>query len=215
MDGEFLGLLRDASVEIIVMAACVWFLTMFLKIPVKKLTAKIQDESKRKMANSLILLIPLLLALGACSIYFGITKSEWTTLATFESALSVWFLSLSMYAVFSRLWIIIKGMFSGKVKIDQNLVDDVKDALGSGIIALADELETDENLLVEITSKLGKVLETKKDIESDIENQDKETIITTDLEIKQLKNAEETLQNKIESIKSQILANRINEKSYK
>lgn len=120
MEHGFLELLQESSLEIIVISLAVCIITMFLKLPIKRATSKL-DEDKRKMANSVILVIPLLLSLVACIIFFGATSGNWFAASCFESILSVWFLSLSIYAVISRVWIIIKGIISGKIKVNPEL----------------------------------------------------------------------------------------------
>ena len=68
---QFLAALSDASRETLIWwaaAVIVFGLTEVIKIPIKRLTSKIADDNRRKLWNSFILFIPLILGCIASSI---------------------------------------------------------------------------------------------------------------------------------------------------
>ncbi len=75
MENEFLFALKDISLEAIIISILVFGLTMLIKWPIKKYTAKF-EENKRKSINTVIIFIPLILAYILSALYFGISKNN-------------------------------------------------------------------------------------------------------------------------------------------
>ena len=108
MDNEFVLNLKEISLEIVVIALLVFALTMLIKWPIKKFTAKF-DENKRKAINTVIVFIPMLLSALFNALYFGFYKSQWFSTQAIDSMISSYVLAVSIYAVYTRIGILIKG----------------------------------------------------------------------------------------------------------
>ena len=172
------------------MSVIVFVLTLIIKIPIKKATSKL-DESKRSAINSVIILIPLLLAFLSSLIYFLILKREILTLDFVSCSLSVCVMAISLHLVISRITKIIHGVISGKIKAEeaiQEVSDIVEDACKNSEASSSsqnsfDKIKRDIDMLLgykEELEKLGK--ETSITILTEIDN-----------EIKKLESEEKTL----------------------
>ncbi len=96
MDGELINTIKNISLESLCIAFGVFALTMLVKWPIKKCTAKF-PEDKRKAVNTVILLIPIILALIGSILYYGFFKASWFSLKAFETAFSSCIVSLTIY----------------------------------------------------------------------------------------------------------------------
>ena len=123
MEYELLRSLKECTWQTLVIAVGAFLLTYLIKIPIKKWSSKLNEE-KRRMSNSIIIFIPFVLSLIASIIYYGISKSDWFSLFVLDSAFSSWICSLSLYAIITRIWIVIKGLKSGNIKINNKLTKD-------------------------------------------------------------------------------------------
>lgn len=190
MENYLTYLLQNFSLEIFLMSVIVFTLTLIIKIPIKKATSKL-DESKRSAINSVIVLIPLLLAFLSSLIYFLILKREILTLDFVSCSLSVCVMAISLHLVISRITKIIRGVMSGKIKtkeVIQEVSDIVEDACKNSEASSSsqnslDKIKTDIDILLgykEELEKLGK--ETSITILTEIDN-----------EIKKLESEEKTL----------------------
>lgn len=105
MELKLIELLMTEPFVFIALAVAVWLLTYIVKKPIKNYTALIKDETKKKLANKWILLIPFVLAFIVYYIYNGITTKVWTK--GFEgilgAAFSIAVLSITIYNVFEGL----------------------------------------------------------------------------------------------------------------
>ena len=59
---ELLVILKDLDLKVLAMGGIVFLLTLFLKMPIKRATGKLQED-KRKAINSVIILIPIILSI--------------------------------------------------------------------------------------------------------------------------------------------------------
>lgn len=130
MEEYFLYLINNFSLEIFLVSLAIFGATMLLKIPIKRATAEL-DEAKRQGVNSLIILLPLNLSFVATAVYYAITHRQVFTLDYVSCSLSVCIMSISIYLIYSRLAIILKGIMTGKTKI----TDDEVQAQVQGILA--------------------------------------------------------------------------------
>ncbi len=117
MNNELLFNIKYLSVEVVVIAIIVFGLTMLIKYPIKKVTAKL-EENKRKAVNTIIVFIPMVLSFVLCLLYYGIFKGVWLTKLVFDVIGSAYLLAVGIYAVFCRIVIIIKG-----TNVNKNLFD--------------------------------------------------------------------------------------------
>lgn len=73
---EIFEFLKDFSWEVLAISFIVFALTMIIKLPIKKATAKLA-ENKRKAINSVIILIPIILSFVTTTLFFGIVNDVW------------------------------------------------------------------------------------------------------------------------------------------
>ncbi len=203
MDGEILNTIKNLSLESLYIALCVFVLTMLIKWPIKKCTNKLSEE-KRKAFNTVILFIPIVLSLIGSTLYYGIFKSFWFTLKTIETAFSSWVVSLSIYAIYERVIILIKGISSGKVKINSELTKETLTFLKDSIKTLSSKLKVDKKQIKEIQEELTSLNQIKNLLESDAVNIDIAKLSETNIKIQELLNKEKSLKSQIESSLNQI-----------
>lgn len=190
MENYLTYLLQNFSLEIFLMSVIVFVLTLIIKIPIKKATSKL-DESKRSAINSVIVLIPLLLAFLSSLIYFLILKREILTLDFVSCSLSVCVMAISLHLVISRITKIIRGVMSGKIKAEdaiQEVSDIVEDAYKNSKVN-----DTSQNSLDKIKRDIDILLGYKEELEK-LGKETSITILTEiDNEIKKLESEEKTL----------------------
>lgn len=190
MENYLTYLLQNFSLEFFLMSVIVFVLTLIIKIPIKKATSKL-DESKRSAINSVIVLIPLLLAFLSSLIYFLILKREILTLDFVSCSLSVCVMAISLHLVISRITKIIRGVMSGKIKAKdaiQEVSDIVEDACKNSKVN-----DTSQNSLDKIKRDIDILLGYKEELEK-LGKETSITILTEiDNEIKKLESEEKTL----------------------
>lgn len=190
MENYLTYLLQNFSLEFFLMSVIVFVLTLIIKIPIKKATSKL-DESKRSAINSVIVLIPLLLAFLSSLIYFLILKREILTLDFVSCSLSVCVMAISLHLVISRITKIIRGVMSGKIKAEdaiQEVSDIVEDAYKNSKVN-----DTSQNSLDKIKRDIDILLGYKEELEK-LGKETSITILTEiDNEIKKLESEEKTL----------------------
>lgn len=180
---DFIVNLNTISLEVFVGALIVFLLTMLVKLPIKKATAKF-DENKRKAINTVIVFIPLILSVVLCVGYYLVLGKKLNFESIITNGLSVYVLSLSIYAIFARLWVIIKSVISGKKSINSTEIkaeiDEVKNSVTNlsgkfdfnltGIDEIVKKIDILKNLKKSMTvDENGLSLVTFEDIDSEIE----------------------------------------------
>lgn len=203
MDNEILELIKYLSVESLCFAVVAFLLTMLIKWPIKKLTSKLVEE-KRKAVNIAILFIPAAISLIISLFYYGIFKSDWLTLSIVDTGLSSWIISLSIYAVYERIVVVIKAIKSGKVEINSELASETISFLKSSLKDLNSALKEKEKNLEQISEKLKSLNQIKSVLESDSLNKDIAKLSETNIQIQSLVNEEKLLQDQITKTKTQI-----------
>lgn len=203
MDSDIILALKNVSVEIFVIAFIVFALTMVLKLPIKKFTSKF-DDNKRKAINTIILLIPALLSIILSILYFGILKKDWFCIQAFESSISIFVLSLTIYAIFSRIITLIKGLKSGKISIDSKEAKETIATIQSNLSSLTNILQIDKSKLDETTRKITELLKLKSSIENSNTTQCLTSIEDITNEISSLQCQKIELENEINNTQSQI-----------
>lgn len=180
---DFIVNLNTISLEVFMGALIVFLLTMLVKLPIKKATAKF-DENKRKAINTVIVFIPLILSVVLCVGYYLVLGKKLNFESIITNGLSVYVLSLSIYAIFARLWVIIKSVISGKKSINSTEIkaeiDEVKNSVTNlsgkfdfnltGIDEIVKKIDILKNLKKSMTvDENGLSLVTFEDIDSEIE----------------------------------------------
>lgn len=162
MDLDFLKLLNNYTLETILISIVAFLLTYILKIPVKKSSSKLTEE-KRKMVNVVIIFIPLIICYISSTIYYGITQGDFISFLIIDSSLSAWLLSLSLYAIFSKIIIIIKGLLSGKIQYDEISKTVIK-TVNDNIKTISKKLKIDEKEMNNCIKKLEDLIRVKNNI---------------------------------------------------
>lgn len=203
MESEFLLNLKEISVEVIVIAFIVFGLTMLIKWPIKKFTSKL-DENKRKAVNTVIVFIPMLLSILFNGLYYGIFKDVWFSEIVFESAGSIYISSVAIYAVYSRILILIKGTKSANENND-NFSKETIAFIKKNIKVISKTLKKDETNLKEIVSKIENLLNIRKEITNNVEYQDIATIENIDNQVNNLKVQKSNLDTMIDEQKEKLI----------
>lgn len=211
MDYEIFNVFKNYTLEVFVMAIGAFLLTYIIKLPIKKATNNL-DENKRKAVNIVIMFIPLILSIIASVLFYGITNHEWISLTVLDSAISSWLLSLSIYAIVSRICIVIKGVWSGKIEINADLSTKTVKFLKSNLKEISKQLKIDEKELNQVVGKLEQVLNLKEDLTKNLSNVDLQKLTTLNSEIKLLEEKEIQLKQNINQKKQTI--NSYNEQLY-
>ena len=185
MEDGFIFNLKQTSIEVIIIGAIVFGLTMLIKWPIKKFTAKF-EENKRKAINTIIVFIPMLLSLVFNVLYSGIFKNVWFDVMTFESMATSYLVAVSIYAIFSRLVIIVKGTKTNSTDIEMS--KQAVKYIKSNIKILSKTLKVDEKKLSEIISKIENLLALKEEITNKSFLQDISAVENINNEIKELEN---------------------------
>ena len=195
MEEYFLYLINNFSLEIFLMSLAIFGATMLIKIPIKRATSKL-DEAKRQGINTLIMLIPLVLAFIACAVYFGIAKRPILSLDYVSCSLSTCIMSITIYLIYARIAIVVKGIISGKTKVSaedvQNAVTDITEAIENKQENLS-ETQTTKEKLNQIKDKINTLINFKQKLENDGGVQNMTALTETNNEIKHLENEQAQL----------------------
>ena len=203
MEGELLKTIKNLSWESLGVALLVFILTLFLKQPIKKLTNQLSEE-KRKAVNSVILLIPFILSLIFSILYYGLFKNIWFGFDILDITLSSFILSLSFYAIYNRIVILVKGIFSGNVKINSDLTKETIKALKEDINIVTSKIKADEKSLDNVNQELVELSKIKGMLEAGETILDIASISKTNIQIQELNEQQELLQKKIEQERNEL-----------
>ena len=198
MDYEIFNIFKDYTLEVILIGLSAFLLTYIIKWPIKKATEKL-DENKRKAVNIVIIFIPLIISIIASILYYGIAKNVWASFMVFDSAFSSWIISLSLYAIVSRIWLVIKGIFSGKIKLNSELTKETIEYFKDKIKNISKELKVDEKSLTNIVNKIEELAKLRDLLTSDTINPDITKIAEVNTQISNLETKQKTLQDEIDS----------------
>ena len=163
---DFIVNLNTISLEVFVGALIVFLLTMLVKLPIKKATAKF-DENKRKAINTVIVFIPLILSVVLCVGYYLVLGKKLYFESIITNGLSVYVLSLSIYAIFARLWVIIKSVISGKKSFNSTEIKAEIDEVKNSITNLSSKFDFNLTGLDEIVKKIDILKNLKKSMTVD------------------------------------------------
>lgn len=206
MEYEIFNIFKNYTLEALLIGFGAFLLTYLIKFPIKKKTSTL-EENKRKMVNIVIMFIPLVLSFIASVVYYGITERQWISLLVLDSAISSWLISLSLYAIVSRIWLVIKGIKSGKLQINSDLTKETISYIKETIKTLNKENKTAEKSLEAITEKLTSLTQLR-----DLFCQGSSEILELNNEISSLKETENEYKAQIESNTEKI--NTFTEKLY-
>lgn len=203
MEYELFNIFKNYTLEAFVIGFGAFLLTYLIKFPIKKLTNNLQED-KRKMVNIVIMFVPLVISTIASVVYYGLKQQQWWSLIVLDSAVSSWILSLSIYAIVSRIVLVIKGIKSGKVKINPDLTKQTITYVKDTIKSLNKENKTAEKSLTSITKKLEGLTQIRDLLVTDTVNLDLAKIADLNLQISNLQAEEKANQTKITNNQSLI-----------
>ncbi len=201
MESEFITNLKQTSLETILIAILVFSLTMLIKWPIKKFTAKF-DDNKRKAINTVIVFIPMILSLIFNGLYFGIFKSVWFDTIVFDSMTTSYLLAVSVYAVFTRIVILVKGGIT--INNNDELSKETIKYIKSNITILSKALKLDEKNLTNVVSEIENLLEIRNSIIFNTSFQDLPTTEKLNNELNELEQKKEMLTSSISKTQTQI-----------
>lgn len=203
MESEFILNLKEISVQAIVIAVLVFALTMLIKWPIKKATAKF-DESKRKAINTVIVFIPMFLSLVFSSLYQGIFKKEWFKISVLDLLTTSYVLALTIYAFYSRVVILIKGSKSSSKKKQDDLSKETIKYIKGNIKTISKTLKLDEEKLGTILADIEKLLIVRDEVQGNLLFQDISQAEKIEKQLNALETEKQELTNEISAKKVEV-----------
>lgn len=203
MESEFILNLKEISVQTIVIAVLVFALTMLIKWPIKKATAKF-DESKRKAVNTVIVFIPMFLSLVFSSLYLGIFKKEWFKISVLDLLTTSYVLALTIYAFYSRVVILIKGSKSSSKKKQDDLSKETIKYIKGNIKTISKTLKLDEEKLGTILADIEKLLIVRDEVQGNLLFQDISQAEKIEKQLNALETEKQELTNEISAKKVEV-----------
>ena len=123
---EVISLLELVSLESLFIGIVTFLVTMLIRKKIKFKTNKLKEE-KRKLVNSILIIIPLCISMIISFIYmYSFNVLE--LFALIECGCNAWFISMSVYAVYERIGIVIKGVLT---KSEDVKVERIKESINS------------------------------------------------------------------------------------
>ncbi len=203
MESEFILNLKEISVQAIVIAVLVFALTMLIKWPIKKTTAKF-DESKRKAINTVIVFIPMFLSLVFSSLYLGIFKKEWFKISVLDLLTTSYVLALTIYAFYSRVVILIKGGKSSSKNKEDDLSKETIKYIKGNIKTISKTLKLDEEKLETILADIEKLLIVRDEVQGNLLFQDISQAEKIEKQLNALETEKQELTNEISAKKVEV-----------
>ena len=189
MENDFIFTLKDFSFEVIIIALCVFGLTMLVKWPIKKYTSKF-EENKRKAINTVIIFIPMILSFFICTLYSGIFKHDWFSISILHNSTNAYILSVSLYAIVSRIINMIKA---GSVKTAELGKEAVK-YIKKNIKIISKTVKVDESKLQELVKEIERLLALKTKLSENTVSQDIATAEKFDTQIEDLESQKKSIE---------------------
>lgn len=189
-----LNTLSDFSFDVFIIAFIVFTLTNITKHPIKKVTNKFK-ESKRLAVNSIIVLIPFTLSIIVTISYYGIIDNIWFSIKHIQSIINSWLLSLSIYAIYERIKLIVKNVVKGKT--DEELIKETE----KDIKKLLSKIKTDEQKIKAIEKNISQLT---KEINLNENVINLLTVFNNNIKIADLNNQKNNLESEIKEIKTEL-----------
>ncbi len=201
---ELLVYIKNFSLESIIIGLLVFGLTFVIKLPIKKLTKNL-EENKRKAINTIIIAIPISLAIVINILYFGLCKNIWFTKLILDATLSSYAMSIILYTIYERLVAIFKSIINKSKNNDDMPLDKVNDVsqndnnnFTEAIKTTADEFVKDQSTIKEIKQELERLINLKQKIVSCFGSNSSIDTKTIDTKIDNLTAQKTELENKSE-----------------
>lgn len=183
MELKIVELLLQTPAIYLLFGLITWLLTYVVKLPIKKMTAKLPDE-KRKAANKLILFLPIFIGIAHVLVYFKIKNLSYASEDVLQKGFYVGMLAITIYAIFEGLrgkkteyesdpegialynLLLIYANDKNKVKL---LLDQCRDNLDNKGYSIADTVkgflpvETDAGVVDTIVKSIEKYFKNEKE----------------------------------------------------
>jgi len=193
MESEFLLNLKEISIQVVVISILVFALTMLIKWPIKKATATL-EENKRKAVNTVIVFIPMVLSLIFSMLYFGLFEGKWFDVIVYDTMASSYVLAVAIYAIYSRIVIVIKGAKSTtSTGVETDLSKETISYIKQNIKTISQALKLDQTNLEKTITEIEKLLSIKNDIKSNLMFQDIAQAEKLDLQLSELETKKQEL----------------------
>lgn len=197
MESEFLLNLKEISIHVIVISILVFTLTMLIKWPIKKATAKL-EENKRKAVNTVIVFIPMLLSFVFSMLYFGLFENKWFDVAMYDTTASSYVLAVAIYAIFSRIAILIKGAKSSQITSEEtDLSKETISYIKQNIKSITSSLKIDQSNLEKTIIEIEKLLSFRDNIKNNLLFQDIAQVEKIETQLNELETKKQNLTESI------------------
>ena len=200
---ELLDFINNFSLDILGVAFAIFILTMFIKLPIKKATSKLSEE-KRKAINSVIIAIPAILSFILTTLFSGMVNNNWFSITIIENSITSCLLSISIYILYQRIVIVIKGFISGQKSLNETNLKEAISTIKNDIKSLNLVLKNDEIKLKDISKKILSLNDIKNKLESTTSLVDLNSLSETNIKIQELTEIETKLEEQIDNTRKQI-----------
>ncbi len=207
MESEFLLNLKEISTEVIVISILVFSLTMLIKWPIKRATANLA-ENKRKAVNTIIVFIPMFLSFVMSLVYYGVFQKIWLDTVVYDTMASSYVVAVTIYAIYSRIVILIKGLKKDNkttdVSADADFSKETVSFVKQNVKTISQALKVDQTNLESTITKIEKLLSIRNEITSNTLFQDIALAEKLDNQISGLEEQKEELTKSISEKQSEI-----------
>lgn len=200
---ELLDFINNFSLDILGVAFVIFILTMFIKLPIKKATSKLSEE-KRKAINSVIIVIPAILSFILTTLFSGMVNNNWFSITIIENSITSCLLSISIYILYQRIVIVIKGFISGQKTLNETNLKEAISTIKNDIKSLNLVLKNNEIKLKDISKKILSLNDIKNKLESTTRLVDLNSLSETNIKIQELTEIETKLEEQIDNTRKQI-----------
>lgn len=207
MESEFLLNLKEISTEVIVISILVFSLTMLIKWPIKRATANLA-ENKRKAVNTIIVFIPMFLSFIFSLVYYGLFEKIWLDTVVYDTMASSYVVAVAIYAIYSRIVILIKGLKKDNkttdVSEDADFSKETVNFVKQNVKTISQALKVDQTNLESTIAKIEKLLSIRNEISTNTLFQDIALAEKLDNEISGLERQKEELTKSISEKQTEI-----------
>ncbi len=203
MESEFLLNLKEISIQVIVISILVFALTMLIKWPIKIATANLQ-ENKRKAVNTVIVFIPMVLSLILSMLYFGLFEGKWFDVIVYDTMASSYVLAVAIYAIYSRVVIVIKGSKSSSLAEKTDLSKETISYIKQNIKTISQALKLDQTNLETTITEIERLLSIRSYIENNSMFQDIAQAERIDTQLSELETKKQKLTTAISEKQTEI-----------
>lgn len=204
MESEFLLNLKEISIQVIVISILVFALTMLIKWPIKKATANL-EENKRKAVNTVIVFIPMLLCFVFSMFYYGLFENKWFDIVMYDTTASSYVLAVAIYAIYSRVVILIKGTKSSQSSLQEaELSKETISYIKQNIKSISSSLKIDQSNLEKTIIEIEKLLSIRNEIKNNSLFQDIAQAEKIETQLNELETKKQSLTESISSKQTEI-----------